>query len=124
MAGTYDDFAELALKPEKWPMTTGGVSVPVLSFNVSRERHWKFTPQCDVFPIAKSICLMGFREVAVSRCPPVSLALSLWNAIRSGQQWNANASGAAARALAGRPPGRWLGTWGFQGHRVSGDASW
>ena len=40
--------------------TTG--TAPILPFDVRKCKHWKFTPQCEIFPIAKSICMTKFRE--------------------------------------------------------------
>jgi len=41
------------------------VYFPILLFDVTKENHWKFVPQVEVFPIAKSIALTGFREDGV-----------------------------------------------------------
>ena len=58
----YDEFEAFALKPSVWPIGADMVQIPIMLFNVARENHWKFTPQCEVYPIAKSMCLTGFRE--------------------------------------------------------------
>jgi len=59
----YDGFVEMAIKAKSTPSGVSVSSLPVLCFNAKRERHWKFTPQCEIYPIAKSILMQGFRQV-------------------------------------------------------------
>ncbi len=72
--------------------------VPVMMFRVSRDAHWKFTPQCEVYPIAKSICMSGYRQDSRANIKP---------------------SCDVADTRLGHPPhhGTQRGTAGYPGHR-------
>ena len=59
---TMADFETVACNAGQWPIESDIVQVPVLMFDVSKSTQWKFTPQCDIYPIAKSMCLTKFRE--------------------------------------------------------------
>jgi hypothetical protein len=68
--GLVEDYAEYettALRPSTWPIGSDLMHIPIMLFNVTKEFHWKFTPQCEVFPIAKSICMTGFREARTAK---------------------------------------------------------
>ena len=54
-----DSFKKLAMTAD---LGVYSGSAPILAFDARRAQHWKFTPQCEIFPVAKSICLTKFRE--------------------------------------------------------------
>ena len=61
-SSTFDDYMKVAGNIQDWPISQSSAQVPILCFNIKKQSQWKFTPQCEIFPVVKSICFTKFRE--------------------------------------------------------------